>query len=710
MEIEAAANADVYHHLPVSGTGGDAALGCYDCESGKKQMDLGCGSVGVGTAAYLVWEDLTAVLPNYGHGNSRKLLHGLTGCAEPGKIMAIMGPSGSGKSTLLDSLAGRLASKVIVTGNILLNGKKGRPDAGLVGYVTQEDVLLGTLTVRETITYSAHLRLPQTLKKEEVDGIVEATIMEMGLQDCANRLIGNWHLRGISGGEKKRLSIAIEILTRPPLLFLDEPTSGLDSAASFFVVQTLKNLAKDDNKTIITSIHQPSSQVFALFDNLFLLSGGEAVYFGEAKMAIEFFAQAGYPCPSRRNPSDHFLRCINSDFDKVAATLMGSYGKQEFQGLSDPLMNEKTAKIKETLIEKYRWSEYSMKIKAKIQEISSMKGLPIETKRERQVSWWKQLSILTRRSFTNMCRDIGYYWARLAIYIFVSICLGTVFYDLDTSYSSILARGTASGFIGGFLVIMSIGGFPSFIEELKVFNRERLGKYYGVAVYILSNFLSSFPFLVAVTLSSGAICFYMVKFRPEISNFIFFNLNLLGSICVVESCMMIVASLVSNYMTGVVVGAGLIGIMMLTSGFYRLLPDLPKPFWRYPISYITYASWSLQGGLKNTFLGLEFDPMFPGEPKLTGAEIIRNTYRIPMDHSKWWDLAAVFIIFISYRITFFVVLKFKERASPVFQALRERALHGLKKSPSFRELAFPSKRYQPPYSLSTQEGLSSPLS
>ncbi|KAG7991643.1 hypothetical protein I3843_02G087200 [Carya illinoinensis] len=166
-----------------------------------------------------------------------------------------------------------------MTGNILFDGKKRRLDYGAVAYVTQEDVMLGTLTVKETITYSAHLRLPTKLTKEEVNSIVEGTVMEMGLQDCADRMIGNWHLRGISGGEKKRLSIALEILTRPRLLFLDEPTSGLDSASAFFVVQTLRTIARD-GRTVISSIHQPSSEVFALFDDLFLLSTGETVFWG----------------------------------------------------------------------------------------------------------------------------------------------------------------------------------------------------------------------------------------------------------------------------------------------------------------------------------------------------------------------------------------------------------------------------------------------
>jgi ABC-type multidrug transport system ATPase subunit len=152
--------------------------------------------------------------------------------------------------------------------------------------MTQEDILLGTLTIRETLTYSAHMRLPTTMTKQEINGVVEGTIIEMGLQDCADGLIGNWHLRGISGGEKKRLSIALEILTRPSLLFLDEPTSGLDSASAFFVVQTLRNIAHDGT-TVISSIHQPSSEVFALFDDLFLLSGGRTVYFGAAQLSLE---------------------------------------------------------------------------------------------------------------------------------------------------------------------------------------------------------------------------------------------------------------------------------------------------------------------------------------------------------------------------------------------------------------------------------------
>ncbi|XP_002513520.2 ABC transporter G family member 15 [Ricinus communis] len=658
---------------------------------------------------YLVWESLTVVLPNFGNGPTKRLLQGLSGFAEPGRIMAIMGPSGSGKSTLLDSLAGRLSRNVIMTGNVLINGKKRRGDSG-VAYVTQEDILLGTLTVRETITYSAYLRFPSCMTKEEIEDIVEGTLMEMGLQDCADRLIGTWHLRGISGGEKKRLSIALEILTRPRLLFLDEPTSGLDSASAFFVIQTLRNIARD-GRTVISSIHQPSSEVFALFDDLFLLSGGETVYFGEAKMGVEFFAEAGFPCPSRRNPSDHFLRCVNSDFDAVTATLKGSQRIRDAPATSDPLMNMATAEIKSRLAEKYRRSNYARKSKDRIKEISAMEGLEIEIRSGSQASRWKQLRTLTKRSFLNMSRDVGYYWARIAIYIIVSICVGTIYYDLGFGYTAILARVACGGFITGFMTFMSIGGFPSFIEEMKVFYREKLNGYYGVTVFILSNYFSSLPFLVSIALLSGTICFFLVKFRSGFSHYAFFCLNIFACISVIESLMMVVASVVPNFLMGLVTGAGIIGIMMMTSGFFRLLPDLPKPFWRYPVSYINYGAWGLQGAYKNDFLGLEFEPLVPGDPKLTGEFIVTHVFGVPLDHSKWWDLSIIFLILVCYRILFFIVLKFKERASPIFKNLySKRTLQKLERRPSFRKTpSIASKRHQPLYSLSSQEGLNSPL-
>ncbi|XP_073054912.1 ABC transporter G family member 12-like [Primulina eburnea] len=671
-------------------------------------QDLESGGVGGGETC-LAWQDLTVMLPNFGSGPTKKLLNGLTGYAVSGRIMAVMGPSGSGKSTFLDSLAGRLSANLVTTGNVYINGSKRRThDYGILAYVTQEDTFLGTLTVRETITYSALLRLPRNTTKQEINETIENTITETGLQDCADHTIGNWFSRGISGGEKKRLSIALELVTQPRLLVLDEPTSGLDSASAFFVIQALKNTACND-RTVLSSIHQPSSEVFALFDDLLLLSNGETVYFGEAKMAVKFFADAGFPCPSKRNPSDHFLQCINSDFDCINNITKKS-GEESDTKKVPCLMS---AEIRAKLLHNYQRSTIASRTRATIREIPITERHFLWKTSESKASWWKQLSTLTKRSFTNMSRDFGYYWLRIIVYIVVSICVGSVFHNLGNGYNSLLARGSCGGFVSGFMTFMTIGGLPSFIEEMKVFYKERQNGHYGVGVFILSNFISSFPFLVTLSFSSVSITYLMVKYHPGISHFMYAALDLLLAMAVVESCMMVVAAVVPNFLMGVMIGAGFLGIMMATAGFFRFIYDLPKPFWRYPISYINYMAWSLQGAYKNEMIGLEFEPRdpSPGLPKLKGEDFLTSVLGVSLKYSKWWDLAVVFGMLLAYRFLFFSILKFKERAGPIFQTFYvQRTLNQLKKRPSFRKPAsFSSKRHQSFHSLSSQEGLDSSL-
>lgn len=234
----------------------------------------------------LTWEDLWVTVPD-GKGSRRPIIQGLTGFARPGEVLAIMGPSGCGKSTLLDALAGRLAANTRQAGDILINGRNQSLAYGTSAYVTQDETLITTLTVREAVYYSAQLQLPNSMSKSEKKERAEMTIREMGLQDAVNTRIGGWGAKGLSGGQKRRVSICIEILTRPKLLFLDEPTSGLDSAASYYVMSRIAKLEQREGRTIVTSIHQPSSEVFRLFTHLCLLSSGRVVYFGPASATNE---------------------------------------------------------------------------------------------------------------------------------------------------------------------------------------------------------------------------------------------------------------------------------------------------------------------------------------------------------------------------------------------------------------------------------------
>ncbi|KAB1226065.1 ABC transporter G family member 11 [Morella rubra] len=573
---------------------------------------------------FLTWKDLWVTVPD-GKKGRRSILQGLTGYAEPGSVVAIMGPSGCGKSTLLDSLAGRLSSNTQQAGEILINGRKERLAFGTSAYVTQDDTLMTTLTVREAVYYSAQLQLPDSMSSSEKKERAETTIREMGLQDSMNTRIGGWNVKGLSGGQKRRVSICIEILTRPKLLFLDEPTSGLDSAASFHVMSRIVKIAHQDGRTVIASIHQPSSEVFELFDNLCLLSTGRTVYFGAISMAEKFFASNGFPCPTLRNPSDHYLRTVNKDFD--ADIEQGSNGTMS------------TEEVIGMLVKSYESSGTFQEVQQSVSKIRQQKGGALE--KGSHASFITQCLVLTKRSFVNMYRDLGYYWLRLAIYIALCLCVGTIFYDIGFSYGSIQARGSMLMFVAAFLTFMAIGGFPSFVEDMKVFGRERLNGHYGVGAYVFGKFFSSIPYLLLISVVPGAIAYYLVGLQRSFEHFAYFVSVLFVCMMLVESLMMIVASIVPDFLMGIITGAGIQGVMMLNGGFF-----------------------------KNEFEGLTFpNEQAGGPPTITGDEILRNIWQVEMGYSKWIDLAILFGMVILYRLMFWAIIKSAEKVKPIIKAL-----------------------------------------
>ncbi|KAJ7946741.1 ABC transporter G family member 11-like [Quillaja saponaria] len=389
----------------------------------RKRGSAFCIQTEAEEGVHLTWEDLWVTVSN-GKNGSRSILQGVTGYSKPGQLLAIMGPSGCGKSTLLDALAGRLGSNTRQTGEILINGHKQALAYGTSAYVTQDDTLLTTLTVGESVHYSAQLQLPDSMSKSEKRERADITIREMGLQDAINTRIGGWGAKGISGGQKRRVTICIEILTHPRLLFLDEPTSGLDSAASYYVMSRIASLDQRDGieRTIIISIHQPSSEVFQLFHNLCLLSSGKTVYFGPAAAATEFFASNGFPCPTLQNPSDHFLKTINKDFEQDPE-----------QGLAGGVATDEAISI---LVKSYKSSDISQQVRREVAEICRRDSNIMEKKRS-HAGFLTQCSVLTRRSFVNMYRDLGYYWLRLAVYVALAIGLATIFYDVGLGHRSI---------------------------------------------------------------------------------------------------------------------------------------------------------------------------------------------------------------------------------------------------------------------------------
>ncbi|KAJ1377799.1 P-loop containing nucleoside triphosphate hydrolase [Sesbania bispinosa] len=609
----------------------------------------------------LTWKDVWVMTTSNRKNGSKSILQGLTGYAKPGQLLAIMGPSGCGKSTLLDTLAGRLGSNTRQIGEILINGHKQALAYGTSAYVTQDDTLLTTLTVKEAVHYSAQLQLPDSMSKAEKKERADFTIREMGLQDAINTRIGGWGVKGISGGQKRRVSICIEILTRPKLLFLDEPTSGLDSAASYYVMKRIATFDKKDGiqRTIITSIHQPSTEVFQLFHNLCLLSSGRTVYFGPASAACEFFTSNGFPCPALQNPSDHLLKTINKDFD------------QDFEvGLvgTGTIPTEEAIRI---LVHSYKSSEWNQEVQNEV-ELQSKKDTSSIDKKRGHAGFLNQCIVLYKRSSVNMFRDLGYYWLRLVIYVALAISLGTIFYDLGISKGSIQDRGSLLSFVTGFLTFMTIGGFPSFVEDMKVFQRERENGHYGVVAFVIGNTFSSLPYLLLVSVIPGAITYYLPGLQKGCEHFLYFLCVLFSSLMLVESLMMIIASIVPNYLMGIITGAGIQGIMLLLGGFFKLPNDLPKVVWRYPLHYIAFHRYALQGLFKNEYEGLRFVIDKGGEGShnyISGEEVLRNTWQTDMSCSKWVDLVILLGMIVLYRVLFFIIIKTIEKVKPIVGSL-----------------------------------------
>ena len=242
--------------------------------------------------------------------NGKQILSDVQGQAKPGQIMAIMGASGAGKTTFLDILA-RKNKRGTVNGDFYVNGEKVTDNdfRSVVGFVDQEDTMLPTLTVHETIMTSALLRLPRDMGLAAKEQRVYEVEKQLGILAIKDQLIGSeeGNGRGVSGGEKRRVSIACELVTSPSILFLDEPTSGLDAFNAFNVVECLVTLAKEYNRTVIFTIHQPRSNIVALFDQLVLLAKGKTVYSGPFASCQPYFDQIGYSCPPGFNIADYLV-------------------------------------------------------------------------------------------------------------------------------------------------------------------------------------------------------------------------------------------------------------------------------------------------------------------------------------------------------------------------------------------------------------------
>ncbi|XP_077862625.1 ABC transporter ATP-binding protein/permease wht-1-like [Saccoglossus kowalevskii] len=333
--------------------------------------------------------------------NSRQLLRGVNGYAKVGRVLAVLGASGSGKSTLLDTLTFRSDGNLSVQGNIMANGEPVDSSiTSVMAYVQQDEFFITKLTVREHLQFQAALRMNSEYHFHSKLEKVENLLVELDLIDCADTLIGQPHCNGITLCERKKLSIASELLTNQPVIFYDEPTHGLDADAAMDIIQTLKGFASIGH-TVICTFRKTSSQLYGLFDNIMLLADGRCVYFGSPSQAIHFFSTMGYTCPPYYCPADYFLHILATLPDSIEE-LCKSFDNSSFGSKAYETRQDET-------------------FKARVRRSSSVRDR-LQKIKYYNTDWCTQFANLLWRNFVAMKRSIFLFHVHF-LHLVVSIAL-----------------------------------------------------------------------------------------------------------------------------------------------------------------------------------------------------------------------------------------------------------------------------------------------
>ncbi|KAK9479616.1 P-loop containing nucleoside triphosphate hydrolase protein [Lipomyces japonicus] len=476
---------------------------------------------------------------------------------QAGSVMAIIGGSGSGKTSLLNVLAGRMKSGALkVEGQVTFNGHANIHKVRHA-YVLQQDILLPTLTTRETLLYAADLRLPSTTTKDERRSLVEQVILELGLKECADTFVGDNDHRGLSGGEKRRLSIGIQLLSNPSILFLDEPTTGLDAFSAQLLVKTLRKLARK-GRTFITSIHQPRSDIFFLFDSITLLSKGQPVYSGPVVDSLSYFDNLGYKIPRNANPADVLI--------DLAA----------YDSRSERQREESKARIVKLVTSWKKNKQFDPVTLAP--EPGPLPQIHAPLLRE--------IMVLTKRTMKTTYRDSMGLLGCFLEAVINGIACGWIFYGLDGSLIGIRSQfgviyaATASQ---GYLIQMYEAYRLSSVD-IKVFDRERNEGMVSVTGFLVSRRLARLLTEdIMVPLIYSTIIYFMVGFPRNAHQYFLFFLNVLlqhyGNICLATMSV----SIARDYSVAVLIANFIATMQTMSCGFYIQSDSMPV--------YVRWLRW-----------------------------------------------------------------------------------------------------------------------
>mmetsp|Transcript_8433 Transcript_8433/g.22927 ORF Transcript_8433/g.22927 Transcript_8433/m.22927 type:complete len:622 (-) Transcript_8433:97-1962(-) len=430
-----------------------------------------------------------------------EILSGISGHFQPGRFTALMGPSGSGKTTLMDIIAGRKTGAGKLEGEVLYGGSTVAKSSlkHLCGYVEQFDTLVGELTVQQMLMYTAELKLSRSLSREDKQQRVDEIIELLRLQKCRNTVIGNQLVRGISGGQAKRVNIALALITRPKVVFLDEPTSGLDSRMANEVCVLLKDLARE-GATVIATVHSPTIFAFSLFDDLFMLqAGGRIIYSGAVADARAHFDAAGYPFPEDKGRS----------FPDWLVDTTSGHSEEELNSQPEQKQTD-FAKV---------WEETksSERSKAHADTIASLKASPMDAKSVPMQGPGQLHALRTLLAYRMSAhyKDGEFLGPRIGDKVFLSVLTMTIYWGIGDKPDAKSIQSTAA-VLFFFTALCGYGAaafVPSLTLERALFYRERADGCYTAVVYYVAKFIEEAVLCTITSLLFSLIVFFAMHLQ-----------------------------------------------------------------------------------------------------------------------------------------------------------------------------------------------------
>ncbi|XP_036119147.1 ATP-binding cassette sub-family G member 5 [Molossus molossus] len=549
-------------------------------------------SLGILHASYSVshragpWWDMASCRQRW----TRQVLKDVSLYVESGQTLCILGSSGSGKTTLLDAVSGRLRRTGTLSGEVCVNGQALRGDQfqACFSYVLQSDTLLSSLTVRETLGYTALLAI-RGGSRGCIRKKVEAVMAELSLSHVADQLVGNYNFGGISNGERRRVSIAAQLLQDPTVMLFDEPTTGLDCMTANQIIVLLAGLARKDRIVILT-IHQPRSELFQLFDKIAIMSFGELVFCGTPAEMLEFFSGCGYPCPEHSNPFDFYMDLTSVDTQSKEREM-------------------ETYKRVQIIESAYRESAIYHKILENIERTKHLRTLPmVPFKTRDSPGTVSKLCVLLRRVTRNLMRN------KLAVVMRLvqNLIMGLFVIFFLVRVQNDVLKGAFQDRVG--LLYQFVGAMPytGMLNAVNLFpvlravsDQESQDGLYQKWQMLLAYVLHALPFSIVATVIFSSVCYWTLGLYPEAARFGYFSAALLAPHLIGEFLTLVLLGMVQNpNVVNSIVALLCIAGVLVGSGFLRNIEEMPIPFKIF--TYFTFQKYCCEILVVNEFYGRNF--------------------------------------------------------------------------------------------------------